>query len=43
MISVSMIVKNEESCLVKCLESVRGADEGKYIGDDLWIGKIISK
>lgn len=27
MISVSMIVKNEESCLAKCLESVRGADE----------------
>lgn len=25
--SVSMIVKNEESCLSKCLESVRGADE----------------
>lgn len=26
-LSVSMIVKNEEICLAKCLESVRGADE----------------
>jgi glycosyltransferase involved in cell wall biosynthesis len=26
-LSVSMIVKNEEPCLAKCLESVRGADE----------------
>jgi glycosyltransferase involved in cell wall biosynthesis len=26
-LSVSMIVRNEESCLAKCLESIRGADE----------------
>lgn len=26
-LSVSMIVKNESSCLAKCLESVKGADE----------------
>jgi glycosyltransferase involved in cell wall biosynthesis len=26
-LSVSMIVKNEESCLEKCLESIKGADE----------------
>lgn len=27
MISVSLIVKNESSCLAKCLESVKDADE----------------
>jgi len=26
-LSISMIVKNEESCLAQCLESVKGADE----------------